>query len=92
LNTVSIAIKTQDALVRNLKIIGETSGRLPDDVCKSALRIEWPKIVGMHNIPAHEYFGVGLPVVWDVAQNKLDELAEACIHLVSEYTDRESKR
>lgn len=46
----------------------------------------------MHNIPAHEYFGVGLPVVWDVAQNKLDELAEACIHLVSEYTDRESKR
>jgi len=90
-NTFEEDLKTQDAVVRNLEIIGEASGRLPEDVRKSAPRIEWRKIIGIRNILAHEYFGITLPIVWDVAQNKLDELAEACVHLVSEFNTNDSK-
>ncbi len=74
--------KTQDAVVRNLEVIGEAAGRLPDAVKERAAEIEWRKIVGLRNLLAHEYFGVSLPVVWDVVQNKLGALEVACKKLL----------
>jgi uncharacterized protein with HEPN domain len=74
--------KTQDAVVRNLEIIGEAAGRLPESLCFKAPKIEWRKIVGLRNILAHEYFGVSLPVVWDILQNKIDPLESACRNLL----------
>ena len=79
--------KTQDAVVRNLEIIGEAAGRLPEPVCLAAPEIEWRKIVGLRNILAHEYFGVSLPVVWDIVQNKIDPLQSSCRKLL----DKNSK-
>lgn len=70
--------KTQDAVIRNLEIIGEAASRLPDSVKDVAAEIEWRKIVGLRNILAHEYFGVSIPVVWDVIKNKLVPLENAC--------------
>lgn len=74
--------KTQDAVIRNLEIIGEAAGRLPDTVASRAPEIEWHKIVGLRNILAHEYFGVSLPVIWDVVQHKLGPLETACRKLL----------
>jgi len=74
--------KTQDAVVRNLEIIGEAAGRLPEPVRLKAPEIEWRKIVGLRNILAHEYFGVSLPVVWDIVQNKIDPLDSSCRKLL----------
>ena len=79
--------KTQDEVVRNLEIIGEASNQLPESVRASAPEIEWRKIVGIRNILAHEYFGVSLPIIWDVIQNKLDELSSVCLRLLSEAPD-----
>lgn len=45
-------IKTQDAVVRNLEIIGEAAGRLPEAVRQAAAEIEWRKVVGIRNILA----------------------------------------
>jgi len=70
--------KTQDAVVRNLEIIGEAAGRLPENTKQVTPDIEWRKIVGLRNILAHEYFGISLPVVWDVVQNKLSPLEVVC--------------
>jgi uncharacterized protein with HEPN domain len=47
-----------------------------------APRIEWPKISGLRNILTHEYFGVNLPIVWDVVEHKLDPLSQACRDLL----------
>jgi uncharacterized protein with HEPN domain len=76
-------IKTQDAVVRNLEIIGEAAGRLPDSVKAGSPEIEWRKIVGLRNILAHEYFGVSIPVVWDLIQSKLDTLETSCRTLLN---------
>ncbi|MBI2877362.1 MAG: DUF86 domain-containing protein [Candidatus Tectomicrobia bacterium] len=76
--------KTQDAVARNLEIIGEAARRLPESLCAAAAEIEWRKIVGLRNILAHEYFGVSLPVVWDVVQNKLGSLEIACRNLLGD--------
>ncbi|MBU4317445.1 MAG: DUF86 domain-containing protein [Proteobacteria bacterium] len=74
--------KTQDAVVRNLEIIGEAAGHLPESTRAVAEDIEWRKIISLRNILAHEYFGVSLPIVWDVVENKLGPLEEACHNLL----------
>ena len=42
--------KTQDAVVRNLEIVGEAAGHLSEFVKAAAPEIEWRKIVGMRSI------------------------------------------
>lgn len=76
--------KTQDAVVRNLEIIGEAAGRLPESTRYRAAHIEWRKIVGLRNILAHRYFSVSLPVVWDVVSSKLGPLESACRGLLED--------
>jgi uncharacterized protein with HEPN domain len=76
--------KTRDAVVRNLEVIGEAAGRLPESVRSAAPTIEWRKIMGLRNILAHEYFGVSLPIVWDVIQHKLQPLETACRRIMKE--------
>jgi uncharacterized protein with HEPN domain len=66
--------KTQDAVIRNLEIIGEAIKKVPEDVRARHPQLEWKKIAGMRDILAHEYFGVDVEIVWDVVQNKLTEL------------------
>ncbi len=70
--------KTQHAVIRNLEIIGEAARLLPDEVKERASEIEWYKIVALRNILIHEYFGVNLKIVWDIIQNKLDEIEVVC--------------
>jgi uncharacterized protein with HEPN domain len=74
--------KTRDAVIRNLEIIGEASRNLPTHLTASAPGIEWRKIIGLRNIPIHEYSGVSLPIVWDIVQTKLDPLEDVCRRLL----------
>jgi uncharacterized protein with HEPN domain len=81
--------KTQDAVVRNLEIIGEAVRRLPETCKERANDIEWRKNMALRNILAHEYFGVSLPVVWDVVQHKLGRLETTCMVLMAELDGNE---
>ena len=85
--------KTTDAVVRNLEIIGEAARALPDSWKQKAREVDWRKIVGLRNILIHQYFGVSVPILWDIIQNKLDPLEEACRRILSatDRTDNESE-
>ena len=74
--------KTQDAVIRNLEIIGEAARTVPDEVRDKAAEIEWYKIIALRNILIHKYFGVNLKIVWDVIQNKLDVVESTCRRLL----------
>ena len=79
--------KTQDAVIRNLEIIGEAAGRLQGAIRAESPDIEWRKIVGLRNILIHEYFGVSLPLIWDVIQSKLDPLESSCRILLNQLSN-----
>jgi len=48
----------QDAVVRNLEIIGEAVKHIPEDVQKKYPVVGWKKIAGLRDILIHAYFGV----------------------------------
>ena len=82
----------QDCVMRRIEIIGEAAGNLPEQIQKGEPEIDWRKITGLRNILIHEYFGINLPIVWDVVQNKLDPLETVCRRLlerVAEPPDQE---
>ena len=84
--------KTQDAVIRNLEIIGEAVGNLPNEIQDAATEIEWRKIRGLRNILIHEYFGINLPIVWDVVQNKLGPLRQPAEKLKKPFNQKTSNR
>jgi uncharacterized protein with HEPN domain len=67
----------QDAVIRNIEIIGEAAKNLPDEVVAQAPGVEWRKVRGMRDVLAHGYFDLDTKVVWSTATTKLDDLETA---------------
>jgi uncharacterized protein with HEPN domain len=61
----------QDAVVRNIEIIGEATRGVPEAVKKTHSGIPWRDISDMRNKVIHDYFRVDLAVVWDVVEKDL---------------------
>jgi uncharacterized protein with HEPN domain len=64
----------QDAVVRNLEIIGEAVRSVPTNIRKTHKQIDWSQIAGMRDKLIHHYFGVNWEILWDVVQRKLPTL------------------
>lgn len=75
-------LKTQDAVLRNLEIIGEAVKNISSNVKQAHPDIDWRKIGGMRDKIIHMYFGVNWDIVLDVVYDKLPELEqniESCL-------------
>jgi uncharacterized protein with HEPN domain len=81
--------RTQDAVIRNLEVIGEAARSLPEELRAAAPEIEWRKIVALRNVLAHAYFGLSLPILWDVVMNKLGPLRDAASRLLGSLPARQ---
>ena len=76
--------KTQDAVMRNLEVIGEAVKHLSDGCRQLTPEIPWRRIAGMRDVLIHGYFGVKMETVWDVVEKELPRLEEAVDQLLSE--------
>jgi uncharacterized protein with HEPN domain len=54
----------QDAVIRNIEIIGEASNKISKDLKSSYHEIPWREISGMRDKLIHDYMGVDKGVVW----------------------------
>ncbi len=66
--------KTHSATIRELEIIGEASGNVPEAIRNLNPDVPWRVLKDFRNVLAHHYFGVNVDIVWDIVQRKLPEL------------------
>ena len=66
--------KTQDAVARNIEILGEAVKCLSETVRRESPAVPWKNIAGMRDRLIHGYFGVNWDIVWDVVKNDLPPL------------------
>ena len=78
LDVASFMQKTivQDAVLRNLQVLAESTQRLSDEFKSRHPEIEWYKIAGLRNILVYDYLGIDLETVWAAVTSKLPELKE----------------
>ena len=67
-------IKTQDAVIRNLEIIGEASKSLSKDFKLKFNEVEWNEIGRMRDKLIHHYSGINLDIVWSIIKNDIPNL------------------
>ena len=67
----------QDAVVRNLQTLTESSQRLSDSIKSTEPTMPWRELAGFQNVIVHGYLGIDLPAVWLVVEQDLPALAEA---------------
>lgn len=64
-------IKTQDAVIRNIEIVGEAAKGVSDRLRNANPQVPWRSMAGMRDRLIHQYFGVNLDIVWQVVSCEL---------------------
>jgi uncharacterized protein with HEPN domain len=70
----------QDAIIRQLTVLGEAAGKVSPDFARSHPAIPWPDVTGIRHKLVHDYFVVDVDIVWTTASKD----APALIPLVEE--------
>jgi len=65
----------QDAVLRNLHTLTESTLRLSDGLKNSYPNVAWKEIAKFRNVVVHDYLGVNLDRVWKIVENDLPVLA-----------------
>lgn len=78
--------KTQDAVVRNLEIIGEAVKRIPNDVRNAYPDIEWRPAAAMRDFLIHEYPEIDARAVWDTIKTDLPHFKLGIEHCLCEMS------
>lgn len=66
--------KTQDAVIRQLEIIGEATKKISNETRTKYPEIPWSDMAGMRDKLIHDYIDVDLWVVWQTAESDVPEL------------------
>jgi uncharacterized protein with HEPN domain len=67
-------LKTQDAVLRNIEIMGEATKLLSEKIKLRHSDIPWKNIAGTRDKLIHDYFGVNIDIVWDIVSNDIPNL------------------
>jgi len=74
----------QDAVIREIEIIGEATKNLSLEFRERYSDIPWRNIAGMRDKVIHGYFGVDIDAVWDTATRDIPLLKEKLLKIQKE--------
>jgi len=74
----------QDATLRNLQTLAESTQRLSESLKAKRKEIDWEALSGFRNVLVHDYLGIDLERVFDSIENDLPGLRAAVESLLRE--------
>lgn len=73
----------QDAVLRNLEVLGEAAKNVPADIRGLDDELPWRRITGLRDVLAHGYFGIDDDIVWNVVVEEVPSLLPRLVALRS---------
>ena len=73
----------QDGVIRQLEIIGEASKRLSTEARHGYPEVPWRRISGLRDKLIHNYLGVDLVAVWEIASRQIPELKRSVARILA---------
>lgn len=74
----------QDAVMRNLEIIGEAANNLDESFRANYREIPWRKIIDFRNVVVHDYADLDLEIVWQIISKDIPKLSSQIIQILKE--------
>jgi len=76
--------KTQDAVIRNLEVIGEATKNLSEELRARYSDTPWRSMAGVRDRLIHDYFGVNLDIVWHIVTVELPVVVSRIAEITGE--------
>jgi uncharacterized protein with HEPN domain len=83
-----IASRTlQDAILRNLQVLCESTQRIDERYRQKHFEINWRSIAGMRNVLVHDYFDVDFETAWQIVVRDIPPLEKAMRVILAEIDE-----
>jgi uncharacterized protein with HEPN domain len=79
--------KTQDAVVRNLEVMGEAAKNLSLAFKAKYPDVPWKTLAGLRDKLIHFYFGIDYKIVWSVVKKELPKLRKQINEILKQKVD-----
>jgi uncharacterized protein with HEPN domain len=76
----------QDAVLRNLQTMSESTQRLSHDLKAAHPEIEWHRIAAFRNVLVHDYLGIDIPTVWEIVRRDVPQLEITAHRMLDKLT------
>lgn len=72
----------QDAVLRNLQTLAESTLRLAESLKAHHPEIEWKRIGAFRNVLVHDYLGIDMDRIWEIVQHDIPPLKRATLDML----------
>ena len=66
--------RSQDAVLRNLHTLSESTQRLSSELKAKYPEVDWRSIGAFRNVLVHDYLGINMSRVWNIVETVLPDL------------------
>lgn len=63
--------RTQDAVLRNLHVLTESTQRISEELRRQHPEVAWRETARFGNVVVHQYLGIDLLRIWDIIERDL---------------------
>jgi uncharacterized protein with HEPN domain len=71
----------QDAVLRNLQTLAESTQRLSEKLKMRHPEVEWRRIGAFRNILVHDYLGIDMERIWEITQRDVPALKTTVLRM-----------
>ena len=78
-------IHWQDAVIRQLEVIGEATKNLSHELRSANPQVPWRRMAGMRDVLIHDFMEVDVEIVCAVAVSRIPELERSIRSMLDDY-------